>query len=126
MWVGEHCCRKHFVLLAASDMQCCTCPLFCPLQAARAPPPGSAALEQPWQLTQASGGQKLGVVALGAANLVGVLLLSSMLATPANAVALLRGGLGWVLGAMPLLQVRWCGLLAPAGLLASLRACLLV
>ena len=36
-----------------------------------APPPG-AALEQTWQLTEASPGQKLGVVALGVANLVGV------------------------------------------------------
>ena len=39
---------------------------------------------------------------------VGVLLLGNMLQSPANAYALLRSGLGWVLGAMPLLQVGGC------------------
>lgn len=61
-------------------------------------------LEQPWELSAASSGQKLGVVALGAANLVGVVALTSMLSSPANAFALARNGLAWVLGALPLLQ----------------------
>lgn len=79
-----------------------------PPQAARAAPPPPAALEQPWALTEASTGQQLGVVALGLANLVGVLILGNMLASPANAYSLAVNGLSWVLGAMPLLQVSGC------------------
>ena len=64
------------------------------------------ALESRWEMTAAKGGQLFGVLALGAANLVGVLWLSTALAaSPMNVVALVRNGLGWVIGAMPFLQV---------------------
>ena len=69
------------------------------------PPPASAALEQRWQLTAASAGQKLGAVALGALNLVGVVALSGLLQDPVNRMALARNGMLWVAAAMPWLQV---------------------
>lgn len=72
----------------------------------RAAPPKAAAYEQRWQLTAASAGQKLGAVALGALNLVGVVALSVMLGDPMNKLALARNGMLWVVGAMPFLQVR--------------------
>lgn len=97
-------------------------PTSCTVQARRRGwAPASPALEQRWQLTAASAGQKLGAVALGAVNLVGVGLLTTMLANPVNQLALARNGLLWVAGAMPFLQVctwqQWfvcCGGLAAA------------
>lgn len=62
-------------------------------------------LESRWRMTAAQGAQLFGAVALGVANLVGVLWLSTALATPANAYVLLQNGLGWVPGAMPALQL---------------------
>lgn len=62
-------------------------------------------LESSWNLTGVTGGQLGSVVALGVANLVGVLWLSTALTTPANAYALAMNGLGWVFGTMPYLQV---------------------
>jgi len=76
--------------------------------AATAAVPNSAVeevLESPWKLTGVTGGQLGSVIALGAANLVGVLWLSVALTTPANAYALAMNGLGWVFGTMPYLQV---------------------
>eukprot|EP00887_Chlorella_sp_A99_P005806 scaffold1.g5806.t1 len=72
-------------------------------KARRQQPPRLAALEQRQQLSGAGPGQKLGVTALGLANLVGVGALSAALAAPVNQLALLRNGMGWVMGAFPLL-----------------------
>lgn len=63
-----------------------------------------AVQEQRWKITEASAGQVAGVVALGIANLLGVAMLSSMLASPANVSALVVNGMGWMLRAMPFLQ----------------------
>ena len=49
-------------------------------------------------------GQQAGALALGAFNVVGVLVLSSMLADPYAKVALLRQGFGFILGLLPGLQ----------------------
>lgn len=62
------------------------------------------ALEARWELTAASQGQKVAAVALGAANLLGVAVLSTMLADPVNKIYLARNGLLWVASAMPFLQ----------------------
>jgi hypothetical protein len=67
--------------------------------------PVKEVLESPWKLTGVTGGQLGSVVALGVANLVGVLWLSTALATPANAYALAMNGLGWIFGTMPYLQI---------------------
>ena len=61
-------------------------------------------MEERWALTAASAGQRLGAVALGVANLVGVGALTSMLSSPANQLALVRAGMAWVGAAMPYLQ----------------------
>lgn len=71
----------------------------------RAEPPKAAAYELRWQLTAASAGQRVGAVALGALNLVGVGVLSVMLGDPMNKLALARNGMLWIVGAMPFLQV---------------------
>jgi hypothetical protein len=73
-------------------------------RAARAAPPAPVALEAAWPLTEATSAQQVGVVALGVANLVGVLFLGAQLSAPGAAYALARNGLAWVVGAMPLLQ----------------------
>lgn len=65
-------------------------------------------LEQPWELTQATPGQRTGIVALGAFNLVGVLVLGGMLGDAALKAQLARSSLGVVVSAFPALQVR-CG-----------------
>jgi hypothetical protein len=70
-----------------------------------ASPDAQQALESPWKLTGVTGGQLGSVVALGVANLVGVLWLSTAITAPANAYALAMNGLGWVFGAMPYLQI---------------------
>jgi hypothetical protein len=73
-------------------------------RAKRVPPQMNSAQERRWELTSAPGGYKAAAVVLGLVNLVGVVYLGSLLATPANAVALARSGMAWVAGAMPLLQ----------------------
>lgn len=67
--------------------------------------PDSYVLEKPWTLTVANPGQLWAVIALGIANFVAVFALSNMLTVPANVVALLRSGMGWILYSMPFLQV---------------------
>ena len=62
-------------------------------------------LESPWSLSGVTGGQLGSVIALGVANLVGVLWLSNALTIPANAYALAMNGLGWIFGTMPYLQI---------------------
>ena len=64
----------------------------------------SGAFESRWTLTKASTGQRVGVIALGFINFVGVSLLTLALRSPESMVSLARGGMGWVLGTMPLLQ----------------------
>ena len=61
--------------------------------------------ETPWKLTVISGRQLWSVVALGVANLLGVLWLSNAVTIPANIEALKISNLGWILGAMPYLQI---------------------
>ena len=71
--------------------------------------PGPAeqhALESEWTFTKASEGQKLGTIALGAVNLVGVLYLSSLMAQPYVAQSLAQSSLGFMTGLLPFLQVR--------------------
>ena len=63
------------------------------------------ALESEWTFTKASEGQKLGTIALGLVNLVGVLYLSSLLAQPAVAQSLAQSSLGFMNGLLPFLQV---------------------
>lgn len=65
---------------------------------------GAVPQEATWSLTAASGGQQIGTVLLGVANVVGVLVLSSFAADPQYRVVLMREGMGWVLGALPALQ----------------------
>ncbi|KAL4438711.1 hypothetical protein ABPG77_006315 [Micractinium sp. CCAP 211/92] len=67
-------------------------------------PRREAAYEKRWQLTAASAGQKLGVAALGALNLFGVVALSLKLGDPTSKLALAQNGMLWLLGAMPFLQ----------------------
>ena len=64
------------------------------------------ALENEWSFTKASEGQKLGTVALGLVNLVGVLYLSSLMAQPYVAQSLAQSSLGFMAGLLPFLQVR--------------------
>ncbi|CAK0755565.1 hypothetical protein CVIRNUC_002384 [Coccomyxa viridis] len=69
--------------------------------------PGPAeqhALESEWTFTKASEGQKLGTIALGAVNLVGVLYLSSLMAQPYVAQSLAQSSLGFMTGLLPFLQ----------------------
>lgn len=68
-------------------------------------PKAEYALESEWTFTKASEGQKLGTVALGAVNLVGVLYLSSLMAQPYVAQSLAQSSLGFMAGLLPFLQV---------------------
>ena len=68
-------------------------------------PSERTALEEPWQLTGAERNQQLLVAGLGVANLLGVLILSGMLADYGTRMALARSSLAVVAGAMPALQV---------------------
>lgn len=61
-------------------------------------------LEREWEFSAASPGQQAGAVALGVLNVVGVVVLSSMLADPIAKLALYRQGLGFVMGLLPYLQ----------------------
>ena len=71
-----------------------------------APAPGKeAALERRWAFSAASEGQRLGAIALGVANLVGVLFLSNLLGDPAVLRALGQSSLGFMTGLFPFLQV---------------------
>jgi hypothetical protein len=63
------------------------------------------AKEEPWEMTGIWGGQLYSVVALGVANLFGVIWLSNAVTIPANIEALELHNLGWVLGAVPYLQI---------------------
>ncbi len=70
------------------------------------------ALESEWTFTKASEGQKLGTVALGLVNLVGVLYLSNLMAQPYVAQSLAQSSLGFMTGLLPFLQV-WFPCLMP-------------
>jgi hypothetical protein len=61
-------------------------------------------LERQWDFSAASPGQQAAALALGVANLAGVVILGGMLQDPVARLALVREGLGFVLGAMPWLQ----------------------
>ncbi|KAK9809969.1 hypothetical protein WJX72_002793 [[Myrmecia] bisecta] len=70
------------------------------------PPPGErAALESTWKFSSASAGQRFAAAALGAANLVGVVVLGSLLRDPQMQYRLAHSGLAFVGGLFPLLQV---------------------
>ena len=74
----------------------------------RAPPAPEreAALERRWAFSAASEGQRLGAIALGVANLVGVLFLGNLLGDPAIMRALTQSSLGFMTGLFPFLQVH--------------------
>ena len=61
--------------------------------------------ERTWKITAAKGGQLFGAVALGVANLLGVAFLSQALTIPQNVAQLAYNNLGWVISAMPALQL---------------------
>lgn len=63
------------------------------------------ALEEEWKLTEATGGQKTGAIALGLANLVGVVILGGLLADPQTRYSLAQSSLSFVLSSFPALQV---------------------
>ncbi len=63
------------------------------------------ALEEEWKLTEATGGQKTGAIALGLANLVGVIVLGGLLADPQTRYSLAQSSLSIVLSSFPALQV---------------------
>lgn len=63
------------------------------------------ALEEEWKLTEATGGQKTGAIALGLANLVGVVVLGGLLADPQTRYSLAQSSLSFVLSSFPALQV---------------------
>ena len=74
------------------------------LQKPPPPPDREAALERQWAFSSASEGQRLGTIALGVANLVGVLFLGNLLADPAVGRALAQSSLGFMAGLLPFLQ----------------------
>lgn len=92
------------------------------VQRSAGPPEQGAALERTWDMTKASAGQKVGAVALGLVNVVGITVLTSLLANPVNQYRLAMSSLGFVGGALPLLQVCSAGLDAVA--LRSMCSCL--
>ena len=63
------------------------------------------ALEETWKLTEASSSQKAGTIALGLANLVGVVILGGFIADPSTRYSLARSSLAFMLQAFPALQV---------------------
>ena len=74
--------------------------------ASSGPPGEPAALQNLWEQTKASGDQRSGAIALGLANLVGVGVLGGFLRRPDILYSLANSSLGFVVGLMPLLQVR--------------------
>ncbi|EIE26497.1 hypothetical protein COCSUDRAFT_46111 [Coccomyxa subellipsoidea C-169] len=68
------------------------------------PPAKDAALERRWNFTNASEGQRLGAIALGVANCVGVLYLGSLLAQPGVSQMLAQSSLGFMNNLFPFLQ----------------------
>ncbi|CAL8466800.1 g6336 [Coccomyxa elongata] len=68
------------------------------------PPAKDAALERRWGFSSASEGQRLGAVALGVANCVGVLYLGSLLGSPGVSQMLAQSSLGFMNGLFPFLQ----------------------
>ncbi len=75
------------------------------VQAVSQPSP-SAAQRAPWKFSNATQGQLFGAVALGVANLVGVLVLSGYAANPSIRYQLTNSSLSFVPGILPALQVR--------------------
>lgn len=61
-------------------------------------------LERQWEFSVASPGQQAAALALGVANLAGVVILGGLLQDPVARLALVREGFGFVLSAMPWLQ----------------------
>jgi len=61
-------------------------------------------LERQWDFSAASPGQQAATLALGVANMAGVVILGGMLQDPVARLALAREGLGFVLSALPWLQ----------------------
>lgn len=80
-------------------------PFSCALLQVSPTPSERFALEKEWKLTEATGGQKTGAVALGVANLVGVVILGGLLADAQTRYALARSSLSFVLSSFPALQV---------------------
>ena len=68
------------------------------------PPEREAALERQWAFSSASEGQRLGTIALGVANLIGVVFLGNLLRDPAVARAVTQSSLGFMTGLLPFLQ----------------------
>lgn len=64
------------------------------------------ALQNLWEQTRADRGQKLLASGLGALNVAGVAVLSSLLRSPSVMYQLGASSLGFVLSLMPILQVR--------------------
>lgn len=79
------------------------------------------ALEKEWKLTEATGGQKTGAIALGVANLVGVVILGGLLADAQTRYSLAQSSLSFVLSSFPALQV--CCLLLLFCLRKSMLLC---
>lgn len=79
--------------------------VYCVSLQAAPTPSERVALEREWQLTEATGGQKTGAVALGLANLVGVVILGGLLADPQTRYSLAQSSLSVVLSSFPALQV---------------------
>lgn len=70
-----------------------------------APTPSErVALEQQWKLTEATDGQQAKAVALGLANLVGVIVLGNFLSDPQVLYSLANSSLSFMIGLFPLLQ----------------------
>ena len=72
---------------------------------APAQPSPAAAQKAPWVFSNATRAQLFGAVALGVANLVGVVVLSFYAANPSIRYQLMNSSLGFVPGLLPALQV---------------------
>ena len=68
-------------------------------------PSPSAAQQALWKFSDATQGQLFGAVALGVANLVGVLVLSGYAANPSIRYQLMNSSLSFIPGILPALQV---------------------
>lgn len=87
------------------DKACTAQQAWCLLLQAAPTPSERVALEREWKLTEATGGQKTGAIALGLANLVGVVILGGLLADPQTRYSLAQSSLSVVLSSFPALQV---------------------